>query len=167
MKTQLREKATSALGIAVLLLHLEQAIAVEFEPQGKALASVLGSTKVSAKTLGDTKFFYTKDANGKPARVAVIETGIYEPNCTHTWAIGLNGSTGAVTDVRVIEMSCPHAFPARAASYLEQYKGKGPKDVAKLDSKIQTIAKATGSCRLTTDAVTRAITRYSKVKGQL
>ena len=100
-------------------------------------------------------------------RVAVIEKGIYQPSCTHTWAVGLDGKTGAVTEVRVVEMSCPHAFPAKAASYLEQYKGKGPADVAKLDSQIQTIAKATGSCRLTTEAVSRAITGYSKAKGQL
>ena len=164
---KLRQKASIILSTAMVLMHLEQAIAVEIEPQGKALAAVLGCTKVSAKTVGDTKFFYTKGANGKPERVAVIEKGIYQPSCTHTWAVGLDGKTGAVTEVRVVEMSCPHAFPAKAASYLEQYKGKGPADVAKLDSQIQTIAKATGSCRLTTEAVSRAITGYSKAKGQL
>ncbi len=164
---KLKQNASIILSTAMVLMHLEQAVAVEIEPQGKALAAVLGSTKVSAKSVGDTKFFFTKGANGKPTRVAVIEKGIYQPNCTHTWAIGLDGRTGAVTEVRVVEMSCPHAFPAKAASYLEQYKGKGPADVAKLDSQIQTIAKATGSCRLTTDAVNRAITHYAKAKGQL
>ena len=99
--------------------------------------------------------------------MAFIQKGIYEPNCTHTWAIGIDPKTGKVTQVRVIEMSCPHAFPTKADSFLDQFKGKGPADAATLDSSIATIAKATGSCKLATDAVKRSIVDFNQVKGQI
>jgi hypothetical protein len=51
----------------------------------------------------------------------------------------------------VIEMSCPRAFLTRANSFLEQYSGKELADMAKLEEKVKTIAKATGSSKLTND----------------
>ena len=74
---------------------------------------------------------------------------------------------GKVTEVRAQEMQCPHAFPAKAASFLDQYKGLGPADVESLKGKVNTIAKATGSCDLATDAVKASITKFQEIKGQL
>ena len=72
-----------------------------------------------------------------------------------------------ITQVRPIEMACNHAFPTKAAGYLDQYKGKGPADAAKLSADIATIAKATGSCNLATDAVKRSITTWQSLKGTM
>ena len=64
-------------------------------------------------------------------------------------------------------MGCPkYAFPTKSATFLDQYKGKGPADVATLDADIQVVAKATGTSQLTTQAVKRTITSYAKDKGQ-
>jgi len=145
--------------------------AVEFEPMGKALTSLLKSTKVSKKNVvldgKDTPVFFAKDGNGKITSLAVIEKGIYEPNCTHTWAIGIDPTQGTVTEVRPIEMSCQHAFPTREGSFLEQFVGKGPADAAKLEKEVDVIAKATGSSKLAATAVKRAITIFQKNKGSL
>jgi hypothetical protein len=54
-------------------------------------------------------------------------------------------------------MSCPHAYPTREQSFLSQFIGKGPKDAPTLKKKVDTVAKATGSSDLTTDAVVRSI----------
>jgi hypothetical protein len=154
--------------IAVLALWaaLESAHAVEIEPKGKALKALLGTTQVKRKVVKvggeDTEVFYTKDKG----KLAFIQKGLYEPNCTHTWAVGATPA-GKITSIRVIEMSCPHAFPTKASSYLDQYKGKGPADVATLSAKIKTIAKATGSSNLTTDAAKRVITAAPKVLAEL
>lgn len=168
MTRKLSKKACVVAAIA--WLTVEQSMAVEIEPMGKALVKILGTTKVFRKNLKvdgkDVSLFYSKDGAGKPAQVAFIEKGIYEPNCTHTWAIGVDPK-GAVSEVRVIEMSCPHAFPCKAASFLDQYKGKTVAEAAKLGDDIDTVAKATGSSKLTTDAVKRALTAYPKAKGQL
>lgn len=164
-------KCTSTIGKAALTLafwaQIELAGAVDFEPMNKALVNLLGTTKVVKKTVGKSEAYYVKGAKGIPSKIAFIERGVYEPNCTHTWAIGLDPKSGAVTEIRVIEMSCPHAFPTRAASFLDQYKGKGPADAAKLSADIKTIAKATGSSNLTTDAVKRTVTAYKGLKGKL
>jgi hypothetical protein len=155
-------------GIA-LFATLQQAGAVEFEPLGKALTTLLKTTKAFPKKAKvgnkDAEAFYAKGSGGTPAAVAFDEKGIYEPNCTHTWAIGIDPKSGKVTQVRVIEMSCNHAFPTNKPNFLDQFKGKGPADVAKLDGQIDTIAKATGSSKLTTDAVKHAIVAYQKMKG--
>ena len=148
-------------------LTMEQAKAVEIEPMGKAIMAVLGTPKAQKKVDGTTTIFYAKDANGHVTTAAFIQSGIYEPNCGHKWVVGIDGKTGRVTQVRPIEMACPHAFPTKAASFLDQYKGKGPADVAKLSSQVATIAKATGSCNLTTDAVKKSITTYQQVKSTL
>lgn len=163
-----KKRLVAALG---LTLALEQAQGAEFEKLGKAVQAILGTPKAVQKKIPvNAKYtahvIYSKSAAGKPDKLAFIEKGIYEPNCTHTWAIGLD-SAGKVTQIRVIEMSCPHAFPTKTESFLGQFTGKGPADVAKLDGEIQTVAKATGSSKLTTDAVKRAITTYAKHKGQL
>jgi thiamine biosynthesis lipoprotein len=148
-------------------LVMEQAKAAEIEPMGKAIMAVLGTPKAQKKVAGNTTIFYSKDASGHVATAAFIQSGVYEPNCGHKWVVGIDGRTGTVTQVRPIEMACPHAFPTKAASFLDQYKGKGPADVAKLDSEVATVAKATGSCKLTTEAVKKSITTYQQVKGTL
>jgi FAD:protein FMN transferase len=148
-------------------LVMEQAKAAEIEPMGKAIMAVLGTPKAQKKVVGDTTLFYAKDASGHVTTAAFIQSGVYEPNCGHKWVVGIDGKTGTVTQVRPIEMACPHAFPTKAASFLDQYKGKGPADAAKLDSEIATVAKATGSCKLTTEAVKKSITTYQQVKGTL
>lgn len=158
-------KKTNTLPLILTLwsaLELSEARAVEIEPMGKALQALLGTPKVFKK---GANVFYAKNAAGKASAVAVIEKGIYEPNCTHTWAVGIDPATGKVTQVRALEMSCPHAFPCKAASFLDQYRGKGPADVAKLDSQINNVAKATGSAKLTTAAVQRSIEAFQKLKG--
>ena len=164
--------STAALLVADLTLFgVKGAGAVEFEPQAKALIALLKSTKVSKKTVetkaGPMTLFYTKGADGRPERAAFVEKGVYEPSCSHTWAIGLDAKAGAIEEIRVIEMECNHAFPTRAASFLDQFKGKKVADAAKLSSQIRTIAKATGSCDLTTDAVKRVLTAWPELQKQL
>lgn len=163
-------KKTIVTSIAALA-GIGQAQAVEFEALGKSVATTLGTTKAFKKSTRIQKekvdIFYSKGPSGSAERFAVIQKGIYEPNCTHTWVIGVDGKSGKVSQVRVVEMSCPHAFPTRAASFLDQYKGKGPADVAKLDSDIRSVAKATGSAELTTKAVKTAIQAVGKLKKEL
>jgi len=101
--------------------------------------------------------YYSKNSSGNPKRLAVVQKGIYEPDCTHTWVVGLDAKKSKVRSVRAIEMSCPHAFPTREASFLNQFKGRGPASVKKLAGEVHTVAKATGSSELATDAVKTAI----------
>lgn len=159
------------ISMVAFFVEAKEAVAVEFEQLGKAVAGVLGTTKAFKKTIpsGKTKVdvFYSKDAAGKANKYAFIEKGIYEPNCTHTWVIGVDAATNKVDSIRVVEFSCQHAYPTRAASFLDQYKGKGPADAKKLDSDVMNIAKATGSCMLTTDAVKRSITNAQRLKGKI
>ncbi len=168
----MKPQKSLALATALILWsRIEQASAVEFEPMKSALVSLLGSPKVMKKSVDDGKghksdVFYLKGARGA-SKVAVIERGLYEPDCTHTWAIGLDATSGKVTQIRTIEMKCQHAFPCKASSFLDQYTGKGPADIAKLSGQINTIAKATATANLTTDAVKRSIKAYQKVKGTL
>lgn len=159
-----------SLCAALLLLSLDCALGVEFEKLGSAVEKALGTTKAFQKKVSlkgvSTDVFYSKDASGKPKKFAVVQKGIYEPNCTHTWVVGLS-NTAEVEQVRVVEMSCSHAFPTKEDSYLGQYKGKGPADVSKLKGEVHTVAKATGSSDLTTDAVLTSITVVDKLKGKL
>lgn len=161
----------AACAAAVFAL-IESAHAVQIEPLGKAIAAALGTTKAFKNSMNldgktATSFYYSKDSRGAPEALAFIEKGIYPPNCTHTWVVGVEAKTQKVKEVRVVEMSCPHAFPTKSSSFLAQYKGKGPADAAKLHDEIDTIAKATGSSKLATDAVKRSIEAAVKVaKGQ-
>lgn len=153
---------SSCLMACVLLASAELAQATEFEKLGDAIAGALGTSQAFSRKLGSATVFFSKDAKGQPARYAFVEKGLYEPSCTHTWVIGVDAKTSAVSAVRVVEMSCPHAFPTRAASFLDQFLGKGPKDVATLDASIDTIAKATGSSKLTTAAVIRVLKKVPR-----
>jgi len=150
--------ATTVVKLA-LLVHLD-AHAVEFEKLGTAVAKALGTKKAFRTTVSiggdEVPVFYAKGAGGHPTRYAVVQKRVYPPNCSHTWVVGVEPS-GTITDVRVVEMKCPHAFPAQKASFLEQYRGKGPADVKTLKSDIHGIAKATGTCELTSDAVKTSI----------
>ena len=154
------------LATAVAWATLEQAHAVDLVPMGKALVGVLGTPKAFKKVIGDATFFYSKDAAGKADKVAFVEHNVWQKTCTHTWIVGIDKS-GKVSQVVAQEQQCPHAKPSAADSFLDQYKGKGPADLAKLKGEVSTIAKATGSCELATDAVVHAVTAYQKIKGQI
>jgi hypothetical protein len=156
--------------VALLCLCLDSALGVEFEKLGTAVEKALGTGKAFKTTVKmkgkATTVFYAKNAAGKASKFAVVQNGVYEPNCTHTWVVGINESA-QVEQIRVVEMSCSHAFPTKEANFLGQYKGKGPAATSKLKGDIHTIAKATGSSDLTTEAVVTSITLVDKLKGKL
>lgn len=147
------------------------AFATEFEPLGKSVATALGTTKAFKKSFAfegkPLDVFYAKGANGKATKYAFVQKGIYAPNCTHTWIVGVDAATGKVSQVRVVEMSCPHAYPTKSESFLGQFKGKGFADAAKLKSDVTPIAKATGTSNLAIDAVRKSLVAASKLKGKL
>lgn len=157
--------------IALLALCLDSAKATEFMKQAQALTKALGASKgISKKSISlsgaldrsiassETAEVYALKEGSGVKKIAVVQKRVYEPNCTHTWVVGVNPKSLKVENVNVVEMSCPHAFPCKEVSYLEQYKGVGPADLKKLKGKVDTIAKATGTSNLTTDAVITAVT---------
>jgi hypothetical protein len=166
MKRNWKSVVVMAIG-AVSQLTAE---AAEFQKLGKAVATALGSTKASKRTVSiggkATDVFTLKSPSGAAERYAFVERGIYQPNCTHTWVVGVDAKTSKVSDIQVVEMSCPHAFPTKEASFLSQYKGKGPAELKTLSSSVMTVAKATGSAELTTKAVERAIQGSMQLKGK-
>lgn len=145
-----------------------QAFALEFVPMNQAISQVLGTTKAFKKDLKidgeDVLAYYSKTPEGAPLKIAVVQKGIYAPSCTHTWVVGLDAKKGTVDQIRVVEMSCQHAFPAKTPEYLTQYTGKGFTDLEKLDSQVVPIAKATGTCVLTTKAVKKSIRAAREIK---
>lgn len=154
--------------VCSLLVLLEQAQAAQFEPKGKAIADVLGTKQAFSKKLGDgTSVFYAKGGDGKATKFAFVEDGLYPPNCTHTWVVGVDAKAGTVTEVRPIEMACPHAFPTKEASFLGQFKGKAIADADKLDKSIDVVAKATGSSKLAIEAVKKSLKGAKELQGQL
>jgi hypothetical protein len=154
--------------VLLFVFLLEQASAVQFEAKGKAIASVLGTKSAFQKKANingkEETIFYSKASDGKAEILAFVQEGLYPPNCTHTWVIGVNAKTTAVTEVRPVEMSCPHAFPTKEVSFLNKFKGKAVAE--KLDSEIKTIAKATGSSKLLIEAVQKSLTGAKEIKGQ-
>ncbi len=149
--------------------YLDCGFGVEIESLRSALKATLGPIKSAAKKNVSHKkekfdIYYDK---ATLTTFAVVQKRIYPPNCTHTWVIGVDAASFKVSGIRIIEYSCPHARPATKDSYFEQYKGKGPADVATLKDSVATIAKATGSCELTTDAVVTAIESVSILKKSL
>ena len=147
------------------------AFATEFEPLGKAVAASLGTSKAFKKSFAFERkpldVFYAKNAAGKASKYAFVQKGIYEPNCTHTWIVGVDATSGKVDGVRVVEMSCPHAYPTKTESFLGQFKGKSFADAAKLKDDITPIAKATGSSNLAIEAVRKSLVAASKLKGKI
>lgn len=166
-------KTYSILTVAVLVMELSRmsAYATEFEPLGKAVAAVLGTKSAFKKSFAfegkPLDVFYAKDGAGKASKFAFVQKGVFEPNCTHTWIIGIDALSGKVDEIRVVEMSCPHAYPTKTESFLGQFKGKGLADAQKLKSDIAPVAKATGSANLVTDAVRKSIVAASKLKGNI
>lgn len=153
--------------------------AAQFEKQSVALKKLLGPGQILKKTVAlkdselDRKIagsfhheLYYARRDGSATAMAIVEKRIYEPNCSHTWVVGINPKSFAVTEVRVVEMSCPHAFPCKENSFLDQYKGVGPAQLEKLRGQVDTIAKATGTSQLTTDVVVTAVkvAQAAKVK---
>jgi len=157
--------------IVVFVLSVENGEAREFEGLGKAVAEVLNTTKAFQVQLKYKKekydAYYSKNKKGKAKTIAVVQKGIYPPDCTHTWVIGLNARSMKVIEIRVVEMSCHHAFPTNQHSFLSQFYGRGPKDVRKLKKKVITVAKATGSSELTIKAVQKSIISAKKKKGKI
>ena len=147
------------------------AYATEFEPLGQAVAASLGTKKAFKKSFAfegkPLDVFYAKDGAGKATKFAFVQKGVYDPNCTHTWIVGVDAGTGKVNGVRVVEMSCPHAYPTKTESFLGQFKGKGLADAKKLKGDVTPIAKATGSANLAIEAVRKSIVAASKLKGKL
>jgi hypothetical protein len=159
-------KAISRLLVgSLLLIYMESAPATEFEKMGSAIANALGTKKAFQRKLDvagkETTVFFNKSDSGQPTKLAVVQKAVYEPDCTHTWVIGMNAASRTVDQIRVVEMKCPHAFPTNKANFLDQYKGKGPADMKKLKGEVSTIAKATATSNLTTDAVLRSIAAAS------
>jgi hypothetical protein len=156
---------------ALALLPKAETQAAEFEPLGKAVATVLGTSKAFKKSFAfenkPLDVFYAKGQDGRASHLAFVQKGIYAPNCTHTWVVGVDPASGAVSQVRVVEMSCPHAYPTKTESFLGRFKGKTFADASKLKGDIVPIAKATGSSELTVDAVRRSLVAASKLKGKL
>lgn len=164
------KKLKRSAAVVALFLYLDQAGAVEFEKMGSAVAKALKvkKAKQASTTVGGKPItaYYAEGANGKATRFAVVQKGIYPPNCTHTWVVALNAAA-KVEDIRVVEMSCTHAYPTKEQSFLEQFKGKGPADAKSLKASVQTIAKATGSSELTADAVVSSIQAVGNLKKSL
>lgn len=156
--------------VAASVVFPPLASATEFEPLAKAIAAELGTTQAFKKkyTLEgkEWEIFYSKGTDQKPLKLAAVQKGIFEPDCTHTWVVGMSANPIEVKNVRVVEMSCPHAFPTKTQSFLSQYEGKKESDLKTLDQSIVTVAKATGSAVLTTDAVKRSIRLAGMLKTE-
>jgi hypothetical protein len=159
------------LSVATVLASLQQqASAQQFQPLGKTIFQMIKAkdpknvpTKSLAHPSGNVDVFYTKKG-GKLSTLAFVQKGVYPPDCTHTWVVGVNPTTFKVTDIQVVEMSCPHAFPTRTRNFMGQFVGKGPADT-KLIKKATIVMKATGSSELTREAVIKSITlaqQYAK-----
>ena len=167
------KNALKALSAFLLAMELGRGIAfaTEFESLGQAVATSLGTKKAFKKSFAfegkPLDVFYAKDAAGKPTKYAFVQKRIYDPNCTHTWVVGIDAGTGKVSGIRVVEMSCPHAYPTKTESFLGQFTGKSFADAAKLKGDITPIAKATGSANLAIDAVRASLVAASKLKGKL
>lgn len=159
------------ISVIALILWIESTAVAAFWPLGKALQKVLGTTKAAKSDvqLGKetVEVYFSTDPKSKSPYVGVVAKGLYPPNCTHTWVIAVDKKKATVGGIYVVEMSCPHAHPTNSPSFLVQYKGVGPAQLATLDKKIVTVAKATGSSELTTEAVKQAVTVVKKMKGKL
>ncbi len=167
----MRHSGKHLLTVLFFVFVMEKAMAVQFEPKGKAIAAVLGTKnafqkKIQAEGKSET-VFYSKGTNGKAEKFAFVQEGLYPPNCTHTWIVGVDATNGTVTELRPVEMSCPHAFPTKESSFLSQFKGKAIADAGKLDKDIDVIAKATGSCKLAITAVKKSLKSAKELQGQL
>jgi len=160
-------KSIMAVSVPILILDQGVAHAVVFEKMGTAVKKALASksSNVGRKVFRRKGKKYPVFFTSK--RLAVVETGMYPPNCTHTWVIGLDRKSSKVKSIRVVEMSCHHAFPCQKESFLDQYLGKGPAHTKKIKAATDTIAKATGSSLLTSDAVIRAIKAAKKYRRRL
>lgn len=161
-----------SLVIALLLIRLEGAYGVEFEPLGNSVAKALKTDKVfpvkekgRRLAVGGVPEFFKDDHGKNSKKIALIERGLYPPNCTHTWVISLDSKKLKVDQIRVVEMSCPHAFPTKEGNFLDQFKGRGPAEATKLSKLVTVVAKATGSSELTVKAVQSAIRRAEQKKG--
>lgn len=168
----MKRKLVHGALIALVIFMVERADATTFEQLGSAIGKGLGTKKVKKKSFTNDKgsnvsFYYSSNDAGQPRKYACVEKGIYNPgNCTHTWVVIMNATTQQVTDIRVVEMSCQHAFPTRKASYTAQYKGVGPAEYKELKGKIKTVAKATGSSDLMTDAVKRCVSNAIQISSK-
>jgi hypothetical protein len=144
----------------LLSSYADVARAATFEKLGASVSKVLmtGNAFTDKVRLDDqpVEIFYSKHV-GEIKDIAVVQRATYPPDYTHTWVIEIDPTSFQVGKIRVVEMSCPHAFPTNRESFLEQYKGAGPADLKTLHDKVNVIAKATGSSNLLTEGVIRSI----------
>lgn len=103
------------LAVAMTLSTLGQANAVELQPLGKILISVLGTSKAFQKKIGDAIYYYSKDASGKIDRVAFIEKNTWQDSSIHTWIVGV-GPNGRVTRVVAQERPTPDSESSAESS---------------------------------------------------
>lgn len=169
-----RNRARSALVLGLFWAQVQIASAAScgFQKQGPALIGMLGTPKVSVKKVAQdqgatSEVYYAKGPNGKASKVAVVEKGMWEPGCSHTWAIGIDPGTGKVTEIKQIEMSCPHAHEICVSWFQDQFIGKGVAEMSKLEGSVKTVAKATGSSKIEATAVRRAVNAFQKLRGQI
>lgn len=166
----MKKKQTLFVTLCTILL-IEQAMAVSLQPKGKAIAEVLGTKDAFQKKVTvdgkEQTLFYSKGSDGKAAKYAFVQEGLYPPNCNHTWIVGIDAKSGTVTELRPIDMSCPHALPTKEVSFLSQFKGKAIADADKLDKEIDVVAKATGTSKLAIEAVKISLKGAKELKGQL
>jgi hypothetical protein len=157
-------KLYTTVAIISVWTMLETSWAGEIEPLKSALISLLGKVQVQHVGAGDMDYWFKK--GGHAPRVVFIEKNVYPPNCSHTWAVGIDSASGKVASVHPLEMGCPHGYPAKSKTFLSQFQGKGMSDIKSLDG-IDTIAKATGTCKLAADAVKKSLTQFQKVRGKI
>lgn len=171
------KKLQSTLALGIVSLAPSAAQATEFESLKSALENALGIKGQKNKTLatiykktytlGKLKhdLYYTKDAKGNAVRFATVQKDLYKPDCTHTWVIGMKVKPAVeVEQVRVVEMKCKHAFPAKERSFLSQFEGKKIADAKTLDRDVGTVATATYTATYTTQAVIRALKLASQFR---
>src|SRR6266481_2804643 len=87
----------STIAIISIWTTLQSSFAGEIEPLKMALISMLG--KVQVQHVGKAGADYWFQKGGHAPRVVFIERNIYKPNCTHTWAVGIDTKTGKVASV--------------------------------------------------------------------
>jgi hypothetical protein len=163
---KLGKKMYAIVAIISVWTMLETSWAGEIEPLKAALISMLG--KVQVQHVGANNMDYWFKKGGKAPRVVFIEKNVYPPNCSHTWAVGIDAATGKVASVHPLEMGCPHGYPAKSKTFLMQFQGKSVADVKSLKAyNLDTIAKATGTCKLAADAVRVSLEQFQKVKGKI
>ena len=162
-----KDVGLSLLALALSFKPVQPIEAKEVEPLNQAISGSLGTTKATRKSIefdkAKTDVFSPKE---KSDVIVLVEKAIWnnDKNCTHTWTVALQPSTAKVKEVRVVEYGCSHAGKIAEKSFLAQFEGVGPANLETLDS-VDTRVGATDSCKMTAEAVKRAIRITEKIKS--